>query len=373
MNLINKFAIFAAIALAAVSCTKDNDPDPDPIDPEAGNVKGFYLLNEGPQGTNKATLDYCSLSNGTYTKDIFSTKNPSLVQGLGDVGNDVQVYGNKLYTVVNNSNLVEITDLKTGKHLGSVSVPQCRNIAFHDKYAYVTAYGGRVEDGKQYGIVAQIDTVTLTKTKECEVGYQPEQIALSGDLLYVVNSGWQVDGYDNRLSIIDPATMLLLKEVEVAMNMTKIAADNNGLLWIISNGDYYMTPASIYTYDTNTGLSKDMGIPAANMTICGDSLYFYNSSYDPVTWEATYNYGIINVKSKSKVSDKIITDGTESAIASPYCIAINPTTRDIFVTDAKDYSVPGEVHCYTKAGVKKWTQTTGIIPGHIAFTTRELN
>ena len=375
MKLVSKLALFATVLIALASCKTVEvlpDPEPEPFDPDKGKVKGFYLLNEGPMGANKATLDYCSLADGTYTKDIFAKKNPALVQGLGDVGNDVKAYGNKLYTVVNNSNLVEISDLTTGKHLENVSIPQCRNVAFEGKYAYVTAYGGRTEGNKQYGIVTQIDTTSLRAIKSCEVGFQPEQIVSLNSKLYVVNSGWQVDGYDNRLIVIDAATLEIEKEYEIAVNMTKIVADDYGILWIISNGDYNTIPASLYAFDTNSNTFTNTNISAAAMTVCGDSLYFYNSSYDPVTWAATFNYGIINVKSKSKISDKIITDGTESAITTPYCIAVNPTTRDIFITDAKDYTLPGSVHCYSKAGVLKWSQTTGIIPGSIAFTTKAL-
>ena len=136
MKLVSKLALFATVLIALASCKTVEvipDPEPEPFDPDKGKVKGFYLLNEGPMGANKATLDYCSLADGTYTKDIFAKKNPTLVQGLGDVGNDVKAYGNKLYTVVNNSNLVEISDLTTGKHLENVSIPQCRNVAFEGK------------------------------------------------------------------------------------------------------------------------------------------------------------------------------------------------------------------------------------------------
>ena len=120
MKLVSKLALFATVLIALASCKTVEvlpDPEPEPFDPDKGKVKGFYLLNEGPMGANKATLDYCSLADGTYTKDIFAKKNPALVQGLGDVGNDVKAYGNKLYTVVNNSNLVEISDLTTGMSL----------------------------------------------------------------------------------------------------------------------------------------------------------------------------------------------------------------------------------------------------------------
>lgn len=51
----------------------------------------------------------------------------------------------------------------------------------------------------------------------------------------------------------------------------------------------------------------------------------------------------------------------------PYGIAVNPVTKDIYVTDAKSYVVSGTVYCFSKDGVLKWKQTAGQIPAHFAF------
>ena len=71
------------------------------------------------------------------------------------------------------------------------------------------------------------------------------------------------------------------------------------------------------------------------------------------------------------VSRKIITDGTESQIVSPYGIAVHPTNGDIYITDAKNYTSSGTLYCYSKSGAQKWSATTGDIPGHFAFLPRE--
>ena len=54
---------------------------------------GFYLLNEGNMGSNKSTLDYYDYSTGFYTKNIYASVNPTVTKELGDVGNDLQIYG----------------------------------------------------------------------------------------------------------------------------------------------------------------------------------------------------------------------------------------------------------------------------------------
>ncbi|MFR5871620.1 MAG: hypothetical protein ACLUEV_08510 [Alistipes sp.] len=60
----------------------------------AGTVKGFFLLNEGNQGSNKASLDYFDYETASTQKHLPRTE-PGVVKELGDLGNDLQVYGEK--------------------------------------------------------------------------------------------------------------------------------------------------------------------------------------------------------------------------------------------------------------------------------------
>lgn len=75
-------------------------------------IKGFYQLNEGNMGMNRASLDYFDYTTGYYIRDIFSERNPDVVKELGDVGNDIRVYGQKVYAVINVSNLIVVFDVR---------------------------------------------------------------------------------------------------------------------------------------------------------------------------------------------------------------------------------------------------------------------
>lgn len=105
----------------------------------------FFLLNEGNMGTNQASLDYYDYETGVYTRNIYGERNPYEVKDLGDVGNDIQIYGDKLWAVINCSNYVEVMDVNTAKHITKIAIPNCRYLAFKDKYAYVSAYAGPVQ------------------------------------------------------------------------------------------------------------------------------------------------------------------------------------------------------------------------------------
>jgi proline racemase len=54
---------------------------------------------------------------GTYYRNIYAEINPNVVKELGDVGNDIKIYGSKLYIVVNVSNKIEVLDAKTAKRI----------------------------------------------------------------------------------------------------------------------------------------------------------------------------------------------------------------------------------------------------------------
>ena len=74
-------------------------------------------------GSNKSTLDYYDYETGKYTRNIYAERNPGVVKELGDVGNDLQIYGERLYAVINVSHLIEVMDVRTAKHIGKISIP----------------------------------------------------------------------------------------------------------------------------------------------------------------------------------------------------------------------------------------------------------
>lgn len=346
-------------------------------DPEPGEIKGFFLLNEGNMGNNKATLDYFDYETGVYTKNIYAERNPGVVKELGDVGNDIRIYGDKLYAVINCSHFIEVMDVRTARHIAVISIPNCRYITFKGKYAYVSSYAGPVEidPNARIGYVAKVDTATLQVVDECIVGYQPDELVVVGDKLYVANSGgYRVPDYDNTVSVIDLNTFTEIKKIEVAINLHRLELDRYGNLWVSSRGNYYGSNSKTYIIDTRTDQLTDTFhlLPNSNMTRAGDSLYIYSTEWNHTTQKNTVTYAIVNTQTKKIVDRKFIKDGTEADIKIPYGLAVHPTTREIFVTDAKDYVTPGTLHCYSPEGIRKWSVTTGDIPAHIVFTTKKL-
>ena len=346
-----------------------------PIDPDA-RPAGMYLLNEANMGSNKSSIDYVDFRNAYYVRNIYAERNPEVVKELGDVGNDIQIYGNKLYAVINCSHKVEVMDVRTCKRIGQVDIPNCRYIRFAKGKAYVSAYVGPVaiDPNAQLGAVYEVDTASLAVTRKVTVGYQPDELEVLGEYLYVANSGgYRAPASDSTVTVVDIYGLKQIQKIPVGINLHRIRKDRYGKLWVTSRGDYNTIPSRLYVLDRKDKNSKEMvvkdtlDIPCSEMYIQGDSLYFYSVEWNKQTERNTVTYGIIDVRTGQLVTDHFITDGTEQDIVIPYGICVHPTTGDIYVTDAKNYVSSGVLHCYDRHGKKKWSVRTGDIPAHMAF------
>lgn len=348
-------------------------PDPDT------SIRGFYLVNEGNMGSNKCTLDYFDYFTGLYARNFYAERNPNVIKELGDVGNDIGIYGSKLYVVVNCSHKVEVLDSRTGTRLGQVDIPNCRYVRFYRGKAYVSSYVGPVliDPDAPKGAVYEVDTTSLKVTRKVSVGYQPEEMEIVDDYMYVANSGgYRVPNYDNTVSVIQMVDFKQVQQIPVGINLHRLKKDRYNKLWVTSRGDYQSRPSRMYVMDKRRGYNQmivtdTLPFGVSNMAIHGDSLYFYSTEWNNYTQSNTITYGIVDVRTKRLVSDNFITDGTEKEITIPYGIAVHPETGDILVTDAKNYVSSGTLYCFDRQGRKKWSVRTGDIPAHITFLKRE--
>ena len=336
---------------------------------------GMYLLNEGNMGSNKATIDYLDFCNGIYIRNIYGERNPNVIKELGDVGNDIQVYGNRLYAVINCSHKVEVMDLHTCRRIGQIDIPNCRYIRFHGNKAYISSYVGPVsiDPNAQLGAIFEVDTATLRVTRKVTVGYQPEEFEIIGDYLYVANSGgYRAPEYDSTLSVVDLTDFRQIKKIPVCVNPHRVRKDPYNRLWLTSRCDHKEVQPQLTCFSPITNsLLPIVNAPAVSeMVIIGDSMYYYGSHWSDETMANLITYGIFDVRTSTLVSDHFITDGTEQNIKIPYGIQVNPYNGDIYITDAKNYVSSGQLHCYSREGKRKWSVRTGDIPAHMCFVYR---
>lgn len=376
----NAYLVSVLLLMIVASCRKDigvflNEDIPVET-PSPDGFAGFYLLNEGNMGSNKSTLDFFDYRTGIYQRNIYASVNPAVPKEMGDVGNDIRIYGGRLYAVINASNKVEVMDAKTAKRIGQIEIPNCRYIKFDKQFAYVTSYAGPIEINPNYaqkGYVAKIDTATLSIVDKCIVGFQPDELEITDGKIYVANSGGYMgagntEKYERTVSVISLMTFKEDKRIDVAYNLHHIKADKRGDLWVTSRGDYKQLPSRLYFIDKEQQKVTDtLPLAVSNFYLDGDSLYTYSTEWSYVTYTNVITYGIVNTRTRKIITNSFITDGTDKTIEIPYGIMVNPVTKDIYVTDAGNYVSPGILYCFGKDGRKKWSVRTGDIPAHFAL------
>ena len=377
------FLYFLPLLMAATSCREDELVVPTEYEiigdeRPASRIRGLYLVNEGNMGSNKCTLDFYDYMTGLYSRNLYSERNPNVIKELGDVGNDIGIYGSKLYVVVNCSHKVEVLDARSGLRLGQIDIPNCRYVRFHRGHAYVSSYVGPVliDPSAPKGAVFEVDTASLAVTRKVSVGYQPEEMEIVNDYMYVANSGgYRVPDYDNTVSVIQMIDFKQVQQIPVGINLHRLKKDKYDKLWVSSRGNYQDVPSRLFVMERKPGYNQmvvtdTLNIACSNMALKGDSLFFYATEWNNFTASNTISYGIIDVRTKQVISDNFITDGTEKEITIPYGIAVHPESGDIFVTDAKNYVSSGTLYCFTPDGKKKWSVRTGDIPAHITFLSK---
>jgi len=348
--------ITLSLASILTSCSK-NDPDPTP--PIPGDARaGIYILNQGNINQNNSTLTYFDYSTQTTTADKYMVANSTK---LGDTGNDLGVYGAKMYIVVNNSNLVSITNAHTAKLTKQLTINQPRYVKFYKNYALVSSYSGTV---------SVVDTTSLTITKTINVGRNPEQMTVANGKLYVANSGGlDYPDYDKTVSVIDLNTLTETKKITVTVNPISITSDRYNNVYVLSMGNYGgddkhpAVGSGITVINANTdevrsqsNVSFGYGIPIIAQ---GDFVYYPT---------ADNKIAMYNAKTQTLERANFITDGT--VITSPFALAFDPINGAMFITDAKDYSSNGTIYAFNVAGQKQSSLTTGINPGSIAFVNK---
>jgi len=346
--------LFAGLLFTISSCSKNDNSTPTP---PVQVTTGLYVLDEGVFNNNNTMLTYYNFSTNTQTTDFFANVNGS---GLGDTGNDIIIYGGKLYIVMNVSSYIEVADALTAREITKIDMKN-NGVARQPRYA--VGYKNKLLVSSYDGTVAVIDTTSLTIDKFITVGSNPEQLKVANDKLFVANSGGlNYPDFDSTVSVVDLSTFTETKKIVVGLDPVKMAADTNGNVFVVANGNYANIPPKSVQIDAKAETVKQsIDSNVYVIRVSGDKLY------------ATSGFGagkkviVFNTSDLSVVQDNFITDGTP--IASMYGLNIDAETGDVYITDAKDYTSPGEVFCFDKNGVKKFSfsVTPGINPDKVVF------
>lgn len=377
------FSILMLSLAASFTACSDNDPDqPKPDQPEKpekpgedpepepgpGPVTpvyhGMFVANNGSYYNNlPGSLTYIDFENNEVIEDAFSKANNGMT--VGDTFNDGLVDGDYIYLAVTTSSIIHVIDRETFvlvKEIPTNSDAGPRHLCAYNGKVYATLFG-------QPGYVIEIDPSTLEITNTVEVGPLPEYIVSFNDEIYVAVSDAYGTGSGSNVTVIDPATFTISREITGLINAVELATNGEQLFvssWGTYNENWQQINYGIFQVE-NYEL-KDIDCPGIYMAIDGSRLYYLDAAYDePVGYKV---YDIATSTSSTWIEG--------DAVELPNGISVDPKTGNVFILSYElndwgygAYDLPGYVKEFTAEGTEVTTYQVGIGPSSIFFNISE--
>jgi len=354
---MKRLALFLTGTLVLLTaCT-----DPTPEKPIENISVGAYILNNGNYTDNDSNISYLNFETDEITTDIFANANNKL---LGNLGQDMIIFGSKMYITVNGSGVVFVTDLD-GKIIEEVVYKE-NNETLSPRY--LTNYRDAVYVSYYQGYVGKLDTVNFN-IQVVPCGPNPDQLIVANDKLYVATSGGlNYPIYCSTIDIFDAKNLSNRKTIDVVVNPQYLCVNAENDIFLISTGNYGDIPSTLQRIDSKTDIVttvSDITNPYI-MTINDDRLYIVSMSYDS-SWNTVCDYYIYNTVS-GKVEGKVINDGT--TINNGCSIDVNPDNGDVYI-GASDYISNGDLYKFDSKGslIKKY-DTGGVNPMGVVFINK---
>lgn len=355
-----KFSKLVLTALASsvffVSCSKDDVETP--AAPLGNYASGVLILNQGGFGHGDASVSFLSNDFATQQNNIFSLVNPTIT--LGDTAQDIGLYQNLAFVVLNNSNKIEIVNRYTMAHVATIStgLNNPRYIAFSNGKGFVTNWGDGTSTTDDYVAVLNLSTYVVSSTIPVAEG--PERIVENNNKLYVAHAGGY--NYGSTISVINATNNTLSSTITVG-DVPNSLEISNGSLYIVCGGkpSYATTETAgslIKINLTDNTVSSTLNFPAAthpsNLDIVDANLFY------------TIDSGIFkSTLSATTLPTTPLFTTTAQSVYSVYSFAVS--NNKIYVGDAGDYSSNGKIYVYSSTGTLEHNYTVGVIPAGFYF------
>lgn len=345
------------LVLLMVSCKPE-----DPVTPETPSIgKGVFVINEGSFTNGGSTLSFYNIENNTVENHLFYRANNGAV--LGDTGQSLALIEGKLFIVVNNSNYIYKVDANTivcdttrPYMLSDFLSPRYMHIVNPEK-AYVT------------DIISEelwiINPRNMTHTGTIHMGKPTETMVQVGQEVYVTNWSNYYDSLvqNNTVQVVDANNDMKVADITVSKEPCGMVVDKNNKIWVMCEGAVWTAEAeepTLWRIDPVTKQAERMasfdlydGVMNLAIDPTGNYLYYFRDN------------------AVRRVS--IDHPDTEDSFIIPsegrnfYKIAVDPVNGDIYVSDAKTYTVEGTVYRYSSDGLLLSAFDAGICPGFMLF------
>jgi len=297
----------------------------------------LFILSEGGFQKNNAELDGYSFRKDSLTKNIITP--------LGDIGNDIQIFGKRIYVVLENSNkILSVNPDSSADHV-PISFPQGST-----PYNMARLSSNEVWVSELYGKqIAVVNTNLNTLSTPIPIDTSLAFITIFNGKAYLLTNA-------NKLEVLDVATKNVLSNKYIGDYPAQIVVDSaRNVIIILTYGDAYVakTLAKILWVDANTYMVKDsITIPSAD---------FVNQII-PAGNKAFLTYGN-RLDILDLATHKISAFSTQAYYKGIY----DPSTNQLIVGKGSA-TASGVVDIVDASnGAIKKTLSSGILPGHFVI------
>jgi hypothetical protein len=336
------------------ACKKDEEPQvEEPFFEDFAT--GAYVVNEGAFIGSNGSITHISNA-GTVTNDVYYQVNGV---ELGDVFQSFTVIGDHGYAVLNNSQKVEVVDLKTMENVGTVT-----GLSYPRYMVSAGSNRAYVSNGSFAGTLEVVNTQTLEITNSIAVGTGPNQVLAVNDEVWVCNEGGF--GLDSTISVVNTSTNTVVDVIEVEYRPADLVKDALGNVWVLCAGEIYYdvnwnvsghSPAYLVRIDAEThaimgGIQVgEVGDHPRQLEVSPDGtiLYYENNG--------VYKYDFLN----GEMPGNLIVNAARSGLS------VHPSTGNVWCASISDYTNPSSVYEYSPSGNLLKTYAAGIAANGVVF------
>jgi hypothetical protein len=356
------FMGFVAVCVLTTfaACDKDNKPEvPDePVVPEEPEspVSGCYILNTGNWGKNEASVQWYALDADAASADLYAEANG---ENLGDVAQDLIVYGSKVYIACNGSAKLVIVDKRDFKLLKRLSLTNDAGQPVNPNY--LTATDGKVFFTSNDGFVNRLDTLSLDITGKLALNGFPAALTSAAGKLYINMNDYLFDGSGKQVAVVNVASFDQPKYLDVVLNpYDTCLTGSDGNVYFISQGHSNGNPPhTLQRIDPATDSVTEL-FEASKMAMHGDLIYYYYFEYGK-TLEHISVYNI-----KTETTTNFLSKEQLTNIATPNFIEVEPQSGDVYIGNFV-YGAKDDLYIYASDGTFKRKVETGIYTTKVVF------
>lgn len=318
------------IILIFFSCSKEE------IGPQCKNCvenpiienidKKILIINEGNFGFGNASLSVYNPLTKELNNSVFQQVNNF---PLGDVAQSATLINDNIYVVVNNSGKIEVinkTNFSSIKTITGLISPRYI-LQINSSKAYVSnLFSNQIQ-------LLNLSNNTILGSISTPSNWT-EEMLLHNDTAYIC------DVSNNQLLIINTISDAIVGSISTGKQPLSLVKDKNNKLWILCDGGINSSlpqlikfnpqtrqTEQVFTFNSINESPSEIEIDSAK-----ENLYFINNHI----YKMNVNDAQLPTTSWVSNNNRIF-----------YGLKINPTTNDIFVSDAKDFVQNSTVFQYS--------------------------